>query len=152
MRRFIWIYPCLVLAIAGGSFPLTGCSSAPEPTASPPTDTAPSGSLQIAEPADGAQVGAEMPIQGSASPEQKVWLIVHPQETSDYWVQPPAIADDAGAWKTAIFVGRPGSADVGQRYEVRAVANPQTPLKEGQVLKTWPEAQATSSILKVTRR
>jgi hypothetical protein len=149
MRRFIWIYPCLFLMI-------TGCSSTPPAQTEPSNPASISNQsgflLLISEPAQDAKVGQELPMKGTAPAGQRVWLIVHPQGTPDYWVQPPASANGEGQWQNVVYIGRAGQGDIGQRYEIRAIATPKTPLKEGKVLKAWPEAQVQSDVLKVKRQ
>ena len=82
----------------------------------------------------------------------RVWVIVHPMEVSDYWVQPSITVKENGSWKVKIYIGRPGSVDVGKQFEIMAVANPKDNLKEGDVLSGWPEAQAKSQVIEVTRK
>jgi hypothetical protein len=55
------------------------------------------------------------------------------------------------SWKVMIHIGHPGSVDVGKHFEVRAVANPTTSLREGQVLDAWPDAEAMSNVIELTR-
>jgi hypothetical protein len=147
MRRFIWIYFGLFLV---------GCSSTPPAkteSSNPAAVSEQSGFLLlISEPTQDAKVGQELPMQGTAPAGQRIWLIVHPQGTPDYWVQPPAAANGEGHWKNVAYIGRAGQGDIGQRYEIRAIAAPRTPLKEGKVLKAWPEAQVQSDILNVKRQ
>lgn len=147
MRRFIWIYPCLLLAA-------TGCSSAPTTEQSRPASVSEQSdaSLVISAPEQGSKAGRELNVKGTAPAGQRVWLLVHPQGTSDYWIQPPASTNGEGQWQNVVYIGRDGQGDIGLRYEIRAVAEPQAPLKEGKVLKAWPEAQIQSEIITVTRQ
>jgi hypothetical protein len=50
------------------------------------------------------------------------------------------------------YVGRPGNVDVGKQFEIMAIANPKRPLKEGELLSFWPDAESRSEPVKVTRR
>ncbi len=147
MRRFLWIYPCFLLAI-------TGCNSAPpaETDQSNPAAVQSDIPLSISSPGTEDKVGQELLMKGTAPAGQRVWLIVHPQGTPDYWIQPSASANGEGQWKNIVYIGRSGQGDVGLRYEIRAVAEPKTPLIAGKVLKAWPEALLQSDILKVTRK
>lgn len=149
MRRFLWIYPCFLLAV-------TGCTSAPpaETEQSNPAAVADQSDtpLVISSPDQEAKVGQELQMKGTASAGQRVWLIVHPQGTPDYWIQPSASANGEGEWKNIVYIGRSGQGDKGLRYEIRAVAEPKTNLIEGKVLKAWPEALLQSDIIKVTRK
>ncbi|MGB7414782.1 MAG: hypothetical protein WA902_11300 [Thermosynechococcaceae cyanobacterium] len=154
IRRLIWVYACTLLAIAG-------CNSAPstvpeQPTPPPSTSAAPEMStkqVQINEPNTGTKVGLELPVKGSSPvPGEKVWLIVHPTHTPDYWVQPPATSGSEGEWETVIFIGREGTEDVGQSYDIKAVVNPKSSLKEGEVLKDWSDGEFTSTVTQVARK
>jgi hypothetical protein len=150
MRRLIWVYAGALLAIAG-------CSSAPpaeseQTTTTPAADTA-EGQVQITEPSSGTKVGLELPVKGrSPMPGEKVWLIVHPTHTPDYWVQPPASSGGQGEWETVIFIGRKGAADAGQTYDIKAVVAPSSTPKEGTVLKDWPQGKFTSAVTQVQRK
>lgn len=155
MRRLIWVYAYALLAIAGCN---SAPSNAPEQTTTPPStsaapDAATPEQVQINEPNDGTKVGLELPIKGTSPvPGEKVWLIVHPTHTSDYWVQPPAASGGEGEWESVIFIGREGTEDVGQSYDIKSVVNPKSPLKEGDVLKDWPEGEFTSATIQVERK
>ncbi|MGF1600828.1 MAG: hypothetical protein ACFCU8_02210 [Thermosynechococcaceae cyanobacterium] len=156
IRRLIWVYAGALLAIASCN---SAPSSVPEQTTPPSsaTDTAASDTaesqVQINEPNTGTKVGLELPVKGtSPAPGEKVWLIVHPTHTADYWVQPPAASGGEGEWETVIFIGREGTEDVGQSYDIKAVVNPKSPLKEGDVLKDWSEGEFTSTVTQVERK
>jgi len=105
------------------------------------------------EPTDGATVPEKPLVRGQITdPNAKVWVVVHPMEVSDKWVQPPATVGDDGTWAVQAFIGRPGKEDVGKYFEVRAFADPRVPLKEGMILGDWPEARRKSKVLIWTRR
>ena len=109
--------------------------------------------LHITVPLDGAKVSERPVVEGVvADPHAEVWLIVHPLEVSDYWVEPAVAVKDDGTWRTTIYVGRPGAQDVGKRFEVIAVANPKTALDEGKKLPRWPDAQWKSQVIEVIRK
>lgn len=81
-----------------------------------------------------------------------VWVLVRPTATGDFWVQPRAhVAQGNQTWEATVYVGRPGTVDVGQRYEITAVANPPTPLREGDVLDKLPAGVRSSAVLVVRR-
>jgi hypothetical protein len=93
-------------------------------------------------------------VQGKVSdPDAKVWVIVHPLEVSDYWVQAkPSVSED-GTWRVKVYVGRPGPDDVGKSFEILALANPQSELREGKLSGgDWPKARAESKLITVIRR
>lgn len=109
--------------------------------------------LEITSPADGSSVGQRPIIQGNVTdPTASVWVVVHPLEVSDYWVQPRVTVRDSGSWKVQIHIGRPGPVDVGKLFEVRAVADPDVDLREGKVLDHWPNAAAISDLVELTRK
>jgi hypothetical protein len=108
--------------------------------------------LTIAMPHDGDHV-SEMPrIEGTApTPNSTVWVIVHPLEVPDYWVQPIIIVRQNGTWNTVIHIGRAGRIDVGKHFEIMAVANPKVKLSEADVLSGWPEAELKSPLIELIR-
>lgn len=109
--------------------------------------------ISITEPKDGDSVPERPYVKGTVTdPNAKVWVIVHPMEVSDYWVQPSLTVKGDGTWKAKIFIGRPGRIDVGKQFEIMAVANPKVRLSEGKVLSGWPEAQWKSQVIEVTRK
>ena len=111
------------------------------------------GSIVINSPQDGARVPGQPIVEGVISDERaEVWVMVHPMVTSDYWVQPRVTIRRGGVWRVQVYIGRPGSIDVGKHFEVMAVANPKEALREGKVLGTWPYAQWRSDVIEVIRR
>ncbi len=109
--------------------------------------------VAISSPTDGSPVGQRPIVKGTVSdPNASVWVVVHPLEVSDYWVQPRITVRDSGSWKVQIHIGRPGSVDVGKLFEVRAVANPEVELREAKVLGGWPRAAAISNVIEVIRK
>lgn len=109
--------------------------------------------VEIKAPADKVSVPRRPIVEGSVSdPSATVWVVVHPLEVSDYWVQPRVTVRKNGSWKVQIHVGRPGSLDVGKTFEIRAVVDPEGELAEGKILQYWPKARAVSDVIEVTRR
>lgn len=109
--------------------------------------------IRITDPKEGALVPWRPYVKGTVTdPEAEVWVIVHPMEVSDYWVQPSVNVKEGGTWKVCVFIGEPGDAHVGKLFEILAVANPNEELFEGKVLKGWPDAQSKSQIVEVTRK
>ncbi len=114
---------------------------------------APKSTLRITAPSDRGLVPERPLVEGTvADPNAEVWVIVHPMEVSDYWVQPSVTIKEDGTWKVLIYIGRPGTIDVGKQFEIMAVANPKVTLSEGKILSGWPEAQLKSQVIEVTRR
>jgi hypothetical protein len=109
--------------------------------------------VEITAPPDKASVLQRPIVEGRVSdPSATVWVVVHPLEVSDYWVQPRVTVRANGSWKVQIHIGRPGSVDVGKTFEIRAVANPESNLSEGKILPNWPKARAISDVIEVTRK
>lgn len=109
--------------------------------------------IRIIKPKDGSSVDWRPFVEGAvADPNAEVWVIVHPMEVSDYWVQPSVAVKEDSTWKVKIYIGRAGNLDVGKQFEIMAVANPREKLLEGKILKGWPDAQWTSQVIEVTRK
>ena len=82
-----------------------------------------------------------------------IWVVVHPMQVADYWVQPQlTVHRDDGTWRVGVYIGRPGTVDAGKHYEIMAIANPKRPLKEGDVLRFWPDAESKSEVVEVVRK
>jgi len=100
----------------------------------------------------GETVPARMMIEGYISVSgPTVWVIVHPMETSEYWVQ-PAVTIQGNRLSAMVYIGRPGEVDMGKRFEIMAVADPQQNLREGFILDAWPKGLARSEIIMVVRQ
>ena len=82
----------------------------------------------------------------------KVWVVVHPVETGDYWVQPEVMKTGPNTWKVEAYFGRPGTIDGNRKYEIIAVGDPDKGLKEGDVFKAWPNGWWQSQVIGVVRR
>lgn len=109
--------------------------------------------VAIKSPSDGASVPERPIVEGVVMDRNtQVWIIVHPMETSDYWVQPRVTVRKKGLWRVQVYIGRPGNMDVGKHFEMMAVANPTQLLREGKVFGTWPEAQSQSEVIEVIRK
>src|SRR5262249_6101098 len=109
--------------------------------------------IVVTAPPPDSQVPERPIVEGTVTnPNAKVWVIVHPLEVSDYWVQPAVTVREDGHWRVQVVIGRPGQVDVGKYFEICAVANPKVTLQEGQVLTGWPDTQATSNLIDVRRR
>lgn len=111
--------------------------------------------VKISSPSNGSVVPWRACVQGSVSdPEGKVWLIIHPMLTDDFWVQPAIdVMQRDSSWKVAGYFGRQSGIDDGKPYQMRIIANPKQPLTEtgNSPLSGWPEAEAVSDIVEVTR-
>ena len=107
--------------------------------------------VTIGSPSRGEKVGAELIVSGTAKNADEVWVIVHPGETPDYWVQPAAIVRD-GVWGVQISIGRPDIVDSGKHFEIMAVVAPREQLAPAQVIKRWPVARSKSRVISVIRK
>lgn len=111
-----------------------------------------SSEICLTVPLDRAKVTGRPLVEGYvADVAAEVWVVVHPMEVSDYWVQPPVTVRQDGSWGVQIYIGRPGMIDVGKHFEVMAFANPYVQLWEGLVLSYWPEAEWKSDIVRIVR-
>jgi hypothetical protein len=100
----------------------------------------------------GETVPARMMIEGYISVSgSTVWVIVHPMETKEYWVQPAVTIQD-DRLRAMVYIGRPGEVDRGKRFEIMAVADPQQNLREGIILDDWPKGLVRSEIIMVVRQ
>lgn len=156
-RSALAITAALLLSCGQTQTPPTTTTAAP--TQQPPANSgsatpATSGSaVNITAPKANEQVIERPLIEGTADPKAKeVWVIVHPMEVADYWVQPRVTLEATGKWAVQGHLGRPGSTDNGKLYELMAIANPSAKLNEGDRLKNWPEAAMKSQIVRVTRK
>lgn len=109
--------------------------------------------VMITEPQNKAEVPEKAVIKGTVSdPSAKVWLIVRPLATEDYWVQGQATVNADGTWQATANVGRPGSVDVGEWFQIAAVANPKKDIKAGDVLGWWPRSKWRSKPIRIKRK
>lgn len=109
--------------------------------------------LVVTAPKDNTAVAERPFVEGTAKNASAiVWVVVHPLETGDFYVQPKVNVRGGGAWTVQVYVGRPGRVDLGKRFEIRAISNPSDALSEGQTLPNWPRAEAMSEVILVTRR
>src|SRR5713101_6938625 len=103
--------------------------------------------IAVSHPTDGDAVEQRPLVEGKVSDSQaKVWVIVHPTETSKVWVQPPVDVKKNGTCKVQLYLRDPGRAHVGTRFSINAVANPRQELREptDDPLSGWPVAEAES--------
>ena len=108
--------------------------------------------LAITSPAPNAKAGARAMVEGTVGDATAtVWVIVHPLEVSDYWVQPRVTVKEDGTWKVMAYFGEAGRAHQGKRFEIMAVRNPKKRLSEGNKLAFWPEAEQASEVVEVIR-
>jgi hypothetical protein len=107
--------------------------------------------LRITRPTDKSKVTMRSAIEGIAPDVQtKVWVIVHPIETSEYWVQPKTTVKEDKAWKVMVYIG--DTPDKGKEFEIMAVGNPKSSIKEADRLTDWPEGEWKSQVIEVTRK
>ena len=82
----------------------------------------------------------------------KIWVVIHPVETGDYWVQPEVMKTEAKAWKVEAYFGRVGTIDADKKFEIMAIGDPRINLKKGDVFKSWPKGRWQSQVIGVVRR
>ena len=124
----------------------------PKESEVPPTQE-PSEKVKITEPAEGTKINGRQTVKGQVQKGyDDVWVIVHPIDTSSYWVQPSISIRKDGKWSITAYFGRSGNIDVGKSFEIMAVLNPQKKLKEGEYFDKWPDAEFRSDIITVVRQ
>lgn len=108
--------------------------------------------VTIGSPAEGSTVATHQQVSGVVSDwRAQVWVVVHPLETADCWVQSQAVVEQGGAWSASAQFGEAVPEHSGKPYEIRALANPRSRLSPGMV-RCWPAAGASSKPLRVRRR
>src|SRR5215813_748121 len=126
-----FVVVCFLLSCTGNEVssgntagPETGNPSTPTPTTAPaptPSTTQGNDPFRITTPANNEQV-EELPfVEGTVSDANAtVWVVVHPMEVPDYWVQSPASPREGNKWRVQIHIGRPGTDDVKKHFEIMA--------------------------------
>ena len=109
--------------------------------------------VAITDPINNSLVDVHDRISGTVSnQEAHVWAVIRPVQTQDCWVQMPILVNSSGSWTVAVQFGEFESNHSGKPYEVRVFANPHQILMPGRTTTCWPEADAFSNALYVTRR
>ena len=107
--------------------------------------------ITITDPTEGSKVVHREYVKGTVSDSHAdVWVVIHPVETSDFWIQPPVTVKNNGTWKVKAYFGRAGK-DIGKEFEIRAFANPVSALQEGKS-SNWPSSEARSDVIDVIRK
>lgn len=114
-------------------------------------NTAHTSGLVIEWPINGKTVPHQLLAEGKASNANIVWIVILDVKHSVYYVQPPIKVNDDGTWKGPVYIGGNNKAHIGAQVKIRAFVNPIKPLKEGEVLYSWPEAQLSSKIIRAIR-
>jgi hypothetical protein len=108
--------------------------------------------VRIDSPKTNSIVDQRQEMSGTVFPASaEVWVVIRPTETSDFWVQRQITVGNDGKWTVEVYFGDPGETHSGKKYEVRAFANPSSPLKEGKG-KSWPKSAAQSDLFRYSRR
>ncbi|MFC2104787.1 hypothetical protein ACFLS4_05500 [Bacteroidota bacterium] len=108
--------------------------------------------LSITNPLDGTNVNWRPTIEGKITNINKnIFLIVRPLSNNSYWVQPSVSISRDGEWKGTVYIGR-ANKDIGEEFEVMAIANPEVELKIGDVFDNWPKSEWNSQIIKLIRK
>ncbi len=108
--------------------------------------------VEITSPPNGAKVRERPLVAGRVvEPSARISLVVHPVETEDYWVQPKVDMLTPTTWQVRIHIGRSGAVDLGKEFEIRAIGNPKSELKEGDIIDSWPEGEWQSPVVNVIR-
>jgi hypothetical protein len=109
--------------------------------------------IRITSHQDNAKVDRPAKIEGTVTnPNAKVYIIVHPVDVPEYWVQPRASVNQDGKWTSMVYLGRSTDNNPDKQYELMAIAGPEKSMKAGSVLKEWPGSKWRSQIIHVKRR
>jgi hypothetical protein len=111
-------------------------------------------SIKITNPKNNDEVCLRPRVEGTfkcTTGFRVIKVIVHPVETNDYWVQQNTVIDGS-RWSCSIECGRNGDIDNGKGFEVRAFLNPREDLRQAQVNNDWPDSDAQSNLIYVTRK
>lgn len=106
--------------------------------------------LFITYPENGGMVSLRDTVIGTVKGDKDVYVVIRPEGTPDYWVQPNVSVGDDGKWRVLVYFGEDATPP-GTKFEVRAFANPKGKLKEGDKLSNWPKAEARSDLIVVQR-
>ena len=142
-----------VLFMAAGT---VGCSQTPAASSAANTGCV-ARRVTVTSPPNRSQVDLRPVVAGTVDPAcSLVRVVVHgPGPKARFWVQPEPTVSDTGTWEAQVYIGqrvqRTGAVKDGGTYEVVAFANPTQPLKAGEELYQWPDAQARSGVLLVER-
>ena len=111
--------------------------------------------VTITSPTDGTLVPWRLCIHGTVSdPTAQVWIVTHPLDVGDFWIQPAVTVRRDGRWKLQTYIARQRARVYsGKFFEIKAIVNPKQPLHETKntPLSAWPEAEAASDIVEVIR-
>src|SRR5437667_1385455 len=94
-----------LLTVVLGAVLAVGCQRTPSAVGGsqegvPSSVQAAGTNVSIIEPKDRATVPERPYVEGKVSdPNAQVWVVVHPTEVSDYWVQPPLTVRKDGSWR-----------------------------------------------------
>jgi len=112
--------------------------------------------FRITEPKDGDAVPVSATIRGvTDDPDAKIWVVVFPvgllaPGTIKYWVQVQAVVNkEDGTWSCSpVFFGEAGKHE-DKLFEFRAVANPESTLRPGDILAKYPKAEKQTTTVSV---
>ncbi|MDH5181608.1 MAG: hypothetical protein OEZ39_15565 [Gammaproteobacteria bacterium] len=142
-----WLLGMLVVAVSLGIYWLVFSVDEDEISAAPVR-------LTITAPATNSTVELHDVIRGRVSNPAvaEVWVVIHPVQSVDCWLQKPALVSADGSWMATVQFGKgegEGSSG-GLPYEVRALAGLRQPPIPGKT-NCWPEAEVISRALYVKR-
>jgi hypothetical protein len=84
-------------------------------------------------------------VYGHVSPpNMDVFVILNPFPGPMYWVQPRASRTSGGAWEVRCFLPPRDLVKLQTNFRILAFANPTSVLREGAILRDWPDAAARS--------
>ena len=112
--------------------------------------------VKIVDPVDNATIdGYRLVVRGTSSGMNRdtlnLYILVHPVQTSQWWVQSPPTVDQNGSWIADVYLGTPDMGNK-QGYAIQAIVSSHE-LREGETLliNGVPPSQANHQIF-VTRK
>jgi len=89
-------------------------------------------------------------VNCKSSGEPTVWVIVHPQDSLSYYIQPQCFISNNGDWKVFAYIGAQNK-NKGDIFEVMAILNPKSNIKASDILSNWPVGEIHSDIIEIER-
>jgi hypothetical protein len=108
--------------------------------------------VTIEQPDTSTTEEASLTVSGSLDDAcAAAWLVVHPLGGANYYVQPKLAVSDDGRWVAEVPLGEAGQT-AEKTFEIMAFAGAEADLGAGDVLTAWPEAEARSEVVTITRK
>lgn len=105
-------------------------------------------SLKLLVPENNSVVPSVFYVHGVfPDPSKDLWIIIHAMRTGEYHVKAKATVWQDSSWTAKISTEQTENLNVGEQFELRAIANPRISMRKRDILSKWPEAQWNSQII-----